>query len=76
MLGGYITTYLGWQWMFYFLAIIGFTLTLLAVCFMEETLYVAPTPLPSSSSSTSHGLKRNRPKVNFNVVSQEFKKYG
>jgi MFS family permease len=76
MLGGYITVYFGWQWMFYFLAIIGFIITLLAVCFMEETLYVAPSPLPSPSSSTAHGLKIVRPKVNFNAVSQEMKKCG
>lgn len=70
MLGGYITVYLGWQWMFYFLAIIGFVITLLAVFFMEETLYAAPAPLPTPSSSNAHGSKTSRQKVNFNIVSQ------
>lgn len=37
--GGYIDQYLGWQWIFYIMTIMGGTLTILSYCLLSETLY-------------------------------------
>ncbi|KAI9019436.1 major facilitator superfamily domain-containing protein [Phycomyces nitens] len=53
MIGGFITQYLGWRWIFYIKTMIGGTLTIVTFLFVKETLYIPPGSQPQSDAKQS-----------------------
>ncbi|CAG8721254.1 15462_t:CDS:2, partial [Gigaspora rosea] len=51
MCGGYLTEYLGWRWMFWFLAIYGGIIFLIIIFFLPETFRTVSSPIGTSSTT-------------------------
>ncbi|CAO3671234.1 unnamed protein product [Rhizopus stolonifer] len=49
VIGGYVDQYLGWRWIFYLKTILGGVITVLAIVFVQETLYKPDTKVPTTN---------------------------
>ncbi|KAI9267028.1 major facilitator superfamily domain-containing protein [Helicostylum pulchrum] len=62
IVGGYIDQYLGWQWIFYIMAIMGSILTIVSILFLSESLYRPERdnlPKPSTLGDRLRRMKFN-----------------